>query len=391
MTPLKRVLVAIAALLILMIGALYLSWRSQARALGDALVTDVAATMTRRIERTPELHSAKHENGYACLADALATMPSDLRPIDFRDENGLNQLLEGGALPEALRPQFDVIASWAETVRACGDSEHLAYVPGVTPFEALTTGTRDPSAALSVLTRVTRMQAIVLVADQRWEQLADVCAGTFEFALDYGHVDLTGAMVAINALMHLGKPCAEALQRLQPGSRARFAQRFARLPSRQASNSELVELEWQRHKLGWFQPVLTPAQRLRLPAANDLVGRFFDYPTIRVTLPRLLSQYDRAMRQLTVTANQPALRRTSQAEVNAVISQWWAPSGLFAVLPPNYERFFERNDEAAVLLKALSELAAGDEVTLNPLLAKTTDGLVLTRTGSEALIIPLVH
>lgn len=392
MSPLKRVMVSIAVLLVLMISALLISWRVQERALGDALVSDVTATLARPIERTPSLEAPKHENGFACLSAAIDAMPSDLTPFDFKDQAAFQEILDAGVVPDAVAPAFAAVQPWAESVRSCADSARLAYVPEVSPFAPLDDAKNRPrSLALTALARITRVQARLLAAEQRWGEVAQRCAGTLEIAFDYGHLNLIGAMVSAAVLSQLARPCAEALQRLPPESRPPIAERFARLPSRLVSNVEMLELERQVATLSTYRSFLSEEQREKLPPGDDWLRDVLDEPAVRLTLPRLWSRWDRALRQLVAAARAPgAEREDASRAVDEVFDQWWTP-GLLST-QPNYEKFCLRNDESAALLTVLIELAAGREVTLSPQLVKTAEGLEFTKSGGgEKLIIPLVH
>lgn len=391
MTPLKRVLVAIGVLLILMLSALLVSWHLQERALAEALVNDVAATLSRPINWNSKPESAKHENGFACLAAAMTAIPSDLGPLDLKDQHTVTEILDAGVVPEAVGVQFAALEPWTSSVRACGDSAGVAFVPGVTPFEPLDLSKGRPrSGVITALTRMTRVQARLLSAEQSWVDVAERCAGALEVAFDYGHVNLVGAMIASNAAQQLTPACSEALQRLPPDSRARLAERFARLRSRQVTNTELMETERLNVSLSTYRSFLDDEQQAKVPPGEDWLIGITD-PFARISAPRLWGRWDRAMRQLVVAAREggPA-RAEASRNLDEAFASWWVPS-LFN-MHPSYEKFLLRNDETAALARMWAELAAGTEVTIAPPLAKTSQGIEFTRAGTgDKVVIPLVH
>lgn len=387
MSPTRRVLLAIGALVVLMVAGLLLSWHLQERALGEALVADITATMARPIERSAKPESFKHENGYACFAGMVDVTPKDLSPFEMKDSEVLKEVMDAGVMPEALLPKVTSLEPWAESMRACGDSEQLKFVDGVTPFASFGDAKSERgNQALLALSRLTRLQARMLARDEQWQTIAERCAGTLEVALDRSHVNLIGAMIAASAVKQLSPQCGVALQRASAEARPALAKRFGALPSRLVSSREVVEVERQTLGLMMYGWRLSSEVRATLPSGEQLVAEEW-WP--RFMSARLWSRWDRSMRQLSVAAEQgEAARLDASRAHDRVMEVWWAPAELSG--QPDYEKFFVRLDETALLLRALSELAAAREVTLSPKLARTAEGVEFTDFKGEKLLIPLL-
>ena len=115
-----------------------------------------------------------------------------------------------------------------------------------------------------------------------------------------------------------------------------------------------------------------------------------EQPFARLLLPRIWARWDRALRDVVEGARGPVADRKSASDaLDATFSQWWIPATLGT--QPNYEKFFQRNDDTALLLTLLVELAAGGEPTLSPRLMRTPEGLEFTKFDGEKLVVPLVH
>ncbi|MDP2275362.1 MAG: hypothetical protein Q8N23_29480 [Archangium sp.] len=385
MNPTRKVLLGIGGLVLLMIATVPLSWHLQRGALADALVADLEATAARSITRDPPLEAAKHENGFACYSAVIETTPADLAPFELKDPGVLSGLMDAGVVAEPWRTKVTNLEPWAESVRGCGNSERLGYVPSVTPFAPFSDvkAERGTQVLLS-LTKMTRLQARILGADAKWEQIAELCAGTLEVALDRSHLGLVGAMIASSVVRQLSPPCGQALGHLGPESRDVWTRRFGSLPSRLISNTELIEIERQAMGLSAFGWLLSEAQSAKLPPHDSFAS---DDPLSRFAVARLWTRWDRSMRSLgAASKNGSSVRQAASLERDEVFQEWWIPSELSN--RPDYERFFARMDDTALLLGLMSELASGGEVTLSPKLVRTASGLEFTDGQGEKVLIP---
>ncbi len=385
MRPTRRVMLAIGGLVVAMIAALPVSWHLQQQALGDALVKDLEATAARTMTRNPPLKAPKHENGFACYAAVTDTTPADLTPFEPKDGGVFSELMDAGVVTEPWLTKVTNLESWAESVRGCGNSARLEYVPSVTPFAPLSDAKSERGTwVLLALSRMTQLQAKMLAAKGQWEAVAELCAGTLEVALDRSHLGLVGAMIASSVVKQLSPHCGQALQHLGPQSRDVWAGRFSALPSRLIKNSELIELERQAMALGIFGWLLSEAQQARTPPHDSFTA---EEPLTRFLIARLWGRWEHSMQRLAFAAHEGTSERLEASlERDELFSGWWVPSTLRH--QPDYERFFAREDDTAVLLGLLVELARGGEVTLSPRLVRVEAGLEFTDAQGERLVIP---
>jgi hypothetical protein len=276
---------------------------------------------------------------------------------------------------------------WADSVRHCGDSARLKFVPGLTPFTTAhePRGERGTQVVLA-LGRLTRLQARLLAEEGQWESIAVRCAGTLEVALDRSHLNLIGAMVAAGAVRQLMPPCGEALQHLGAGGRPTLAARFARLPKRLADNHEFVEQERLVMSLASYGWLMSPEQRAKCPASDFNLGETND-PLLRFALARVWPRYDRAMRRLVASADVPGPARLDAAqELSQVFRSWWVPAALDVDL--GFDKFFQRNEDTQVLLQLLAVLAEGGDKPLPARVTRTPAGLEFTDFNGEKLVVP---
>lgn len=386
MKPTRRVLLAIGVLVLVMVTGLFVSWHVQTRALGAALVRDVEATLARRLERNPGPDAPKHENGYACFAQAVDAMPADVAPFDQKSGPALAQMMDAGVVFETWQAKVASLEPWAAAARSCGDSARLQFVPGVTPFATVseTRGERGVQSLLA-LGRMTRLQARIEPGVP--EVIAERCAATLEVALDRSHVNLIGAMVAATTVQQLTPSCGEALQRLGVENRQRLAARLGRLRERLATNHEWVDIERLAMSLPLYGWTLSEAERGRLPASDDMMRETLANPLHRFVLARMWGRWDRAMRQLAASADTPGPARTEASiRLDEVFDAWWIP-GELSVGGPGYEKLLVRRDETAILLQLLADLAAGGERPLPPQVTRQAEGLVFTNFEGVRLII----
>lgn len=387
MKPTARVLLGIGALLVAMALALFITWHFQTRALGDALVADVEAALARTITRDPRPDSPKHENGYACFAAAVGAMPRDVSPFDLRSQPAFSELMDAGVLAEPWPSKVASLEPWAESLRSCGDSTVLKFVPTVTPF--MTDADTGSMEAQMALVRMTRLQVRLLGAESKWEAIVERCLGTLEVGLDQSHVNLIGVMLGASAVKTLTPPCAHAVQQLQPEGRAAAAKRFRALRGRMASNREFFENERLAMGLLAHRWELSGAQRARTPASQELLEATLADPVVRFSLARLWTRQDKAMRELITVADLPGPARVEASlAIDAVFNGWWVPPELSGSLP-DYEKFFLRNEEAMTLVQLLADVAEGVEKPLPPNVTRIPEGLQVINLEGEQLLIPV--
>jgi hypothetical protein len=386
MRPTRRVLLSIGVLVVALVATLFVVWHLQTRALGDALVSDITATLARRIERDPPPTLPEHDNGYECFGEMVDVTPKDLSPFEAKDKDRFHELFDGG-VPEPVQQKMATLERWADSVRHCGDSARLKFVPGLTPF----TTAREPrgergSQVVLALGRLTRLQARLLADEGQWESIAVRCAGTLEVALDRSHLNLIGAMVAAGAVKQLVPACGEALQHLSPEARPTLAARFKRLQKRLADNHEFVDAERLLVSLGGYGWLMSPEQRAQCPASDFNLGETNDL-LLRFALARIWPRYDRAMRRLVTSADVPGpARLDADQELSGVFRAWWVPTVLDADI--GFEKFFQRNEDTQVLLQLLTGLAEGGEKPLPARVTRTPAGLEFTDFKGEKLVVP---
>lgn len=385
MSPTRKVLVGIGVLVLVMLGAVPLSWHLQHRALGDALISDLQASAARTVTRSPPLADPKHENGYGCYAAMIDVTPADLSPFEMKDGGVFAALMDAGVVEEPWRSKMTSLEPWAASVRSCGNSATLAFVPGLTPFAPFSdVRSARGSQVLLALSRMTRLQARLLWVDEAWEEIAALCAGTLEVALDRSHLGLVGAMVAASNVRLLAPQCGAALRHTGLQSRKTWGKRFGALPARLISNEQLIDLERQAMGLAAFGWLLSDEQRAKTPPSESFTS---NEPLSRLATARLWGRWDRAMRHLAEAAQEGNPERLEASlALDEAFSAWWLPSDLQS--RPEYEKFFLRRDDTAVLLGVLTALASGNEVSLSSKLVQTASGLEFTDSQGEKILIP---
>ena len=384
MTPPRRVLVSIGVLVLTLLAILVVSWTLQTKKLSDALVADIDAWQARVIVRDPQLQSHRHDNGYACIAAALKVAPKDLGPFEPKNLAAINEVMDGGVVPADWETKLTELEPWAASLRACGDSARLSFVPGVSTFSIEPPGTRRVLAL--TLERMISLEARLRPVDGTWDTIAEHCAGTLEVGLDRSHLNLIGAMMASGGVRALAPPCGRALQHLSPDARAALAPRFARFPSRLAQNHEWLEAERLLLNLNVFGWMLSDAQKTKVPPAEFPLEASIKNPFLRFAYGRNWGRWDRAMRELVAVCDAPGpARLAASASVDTATSPWWLPSTSDS--GPNYERFMKRTDDTRVLLQLLADLAAGEAKPL-PQTTRTATGITFTDSNGEPLFIP---
>lgn len=387
MKPTRRVMLAIGVLVLVMVTGLFVSWHVQTRALGAALVRDVESTLATTLERNSGPGAPKHENGYACFAQAVDAMPADVSPFDQKSAPALAQMLDAGVVFEVWQAKVASLEPWAASVRSCGDSARLQFVPGVTPFAPFAEPLAEAgNQAVNVLSRLARLQA--RTAGEEPEVIAARCVATLEVALDRSRVHLIGAMIAAAAVRQLTPSCGEALQHLGGEARPLFGARLERLRSRLVTNHELLDHERVLMALELFSWTLTPEERAKLPPGGNMMRETLANPVLRFALARSWGRWDSAMRQLAASADAPGPARiAASGRLDEAFNAWWMP-GELSVGGPGYDRLLVRNDETAILLQLLADLAAGGERSLPPQVTREAEGLVFTNFEGVRLIIP---
>lgn len=373
MSPTRRVQLGIGGLLAAMLVLTLLTWHLQTRALSEALVQDVQATLASRVSRAT---SAKHENGYACFAAVERLTPKDLSPVDASSHEAFKAALDGGVLPEDWQPKLEALAPWAASLRDCADAAALDFLPGVTPFELRN---ERGSEMIMALARLTRLQLRELEAKRDWVESAERCASTLEVSLDRSHLNFQGAMMARRAVTQLAAPCGQALFLLAPEARSRVKARFEALPTRLVTNGVLTDRDRLWISLGSYSWLLPPELSTRGPEGFALFGG-------RFVLLRLWSRLDRAMRGLVAAADTrgPA-RLEAERAVDDTFSTWWAPRQPVSL--PDYEKFFLRNEETMTLLQLLAHLASS-EGALPAGVSRTSEGYEVTNFEGARLLVP---
>ena len=388
MKPTRRVLLAIAVLLLSMATVLLISWRQQTKTLSAALVTDIEATLARTITRNPKLEAPKHENGYACLSAVVDAGPGDLGPFELKNSDAYKEVMDAGVVPAAWQPELTRLAPFGASVLSCGDSAELKFAPGLTPFDQFGKKGERGSQVVLAVAKLTRLQIRLLALENQWDEVVDRCAATLEVAFDRSHLGLVSSMIASSQVRQLLPSCGEALQHLGPSSRERAVKRFGALPARLAANHEYLDLERQVMSLetnGWM---IAEEDRVRLPAGDHLLGDSLENPALRFVLARTWHPTDRAMRALIAVADVPgAARAQASRELDEVNAGCLTEALTFS---PSYEKFLVRSDETRVLLQLLVDLAEGGEKPLPTGVTRTAAGLEITDTKGELLIIPVV-
>lgn len=386
MTPPRRVLLSIGVLMLSLLAMIVVSWTVQTRRLGDALVADIDAWQAHVVVRDPPLQSPRHENGYACFAEVLKVTPKDLGPLEIKNRAPFNEVMDGGVVPADWEAKLTELEPWAASLRACGDSARLSFVPGVSTFTPSfePTELRESTLVLA-LGRMLQIEAHLLPVDGTWDPIAEHCAGTLEVGLDRSHLNLIAAMVTNTTVRALAEPCGRAVQHLSPDARAALADRFARLPSRLAQNHEYLEEERLLVSLNAFRWMMSDEQKAKVPLADYPLESSVKNPFLRFAYGRDWGRWDRAMRELVAVADVPGPARLA-ASASVDTSPWWLPSD--GISGANYERFLQRTEDTRVVLQLLADLAAGEPKPLPPQVTRTATGLAFTDSSGESLFIP---
>lgn len=368
----------------LLVGA-GLSWQIQTRALGEALVKDLAVAKSRVIERTPRPKAPLHDNGFQCLGEMLDVNPTDFSPFYGKEMDRLKDFIEGtrpiAELPPEVSAQLKALSPWAASLRSCGDSAKLAAVDGLAP------GTPSQSArwvrlvdALPALIEFTALELRVLLADGQPEVALERCTATWAMVADQSHLGLLGATFARRSVRRLAPACGAALAAAPPDVRAQVAKQWAPLKNRLASAQEIIDLERLSTSLLLFAWVAPGAERAQLPqvtprGSSDLKSR--------LRVQRLWSAWDPAMRKLAAVADVPGPERVAAAAgVDAALGD--------LKLSTQYASFLTSYEETSLVLDLLSDLAAEAEKPLPVGVTRNEQQLEYVNAQDQHLVIPLV-
>ena len=372
----RRILIVIVLLAVGIPGGLFLTWDTQTRTLGNQLISDVTAAQKQVFNRTPPPRAPLHDNGYQCLGGMMDVTPSDLRPFSPGAASALEPFITGQKpiteLPPEVRARMLAISPWASSLRACGESLHLSWVDGLSPWapvnqpRLLKLGVAVPS-----LIEFTALELRVLLADGQPEVALERCTQTWAAVTDQSHLGLAGALNARMAVRRLAPACGEALAKAPAEIRKQVAPQWAGLSSRLASAAEVVEAERLAGSLRVFAYVSDGPIRERLPGV--VTAGPTDFMSV-MRVGRTWRKWDAAMRKLAAEAAGPG-RDAASAAVDALV-------------PSQYAGALRAYDETPVLLGLLADLAAGSDKPLPAGAKKTEQGLEYDN-GQQKLIIPL--
>lgn len=381
-----RAKLIIGLVLLSLLASLGVAWRLQTRALGDALVQDLAAVKKVTLARTPAPRAPLHDNGLRCLGEMLDVTPGDLTPFAGEGKPALEPFIIGARplseLPPEVRARLLALSPWAAAMRGCGDSMQLAWVEGLSPW----TPSSHPrpqrlAAAMPALLEFTALELRVLLADAQPAVALERCGSTWAMAADQSHLGLLGATSARMAVRRLAPACAEALAAVSPEVRAQVARQWAPLKNRLASNGELVEHERLHLTLLAFAWVASEAQRAQLPPVSALGPADLK---IRLRTERTWRGWDAAMRQLAAVAATPGPARDAAA---AGVDR--ALEGAWGQLSSQYSTYLTTWEETAMLLDLLADLAAGGIKPLPPGVTRTATELDFVNAQGQHLVLPL--
>ncbi|MDP1826502.1 MAG: hypothetical protein Q8L48_24750 [Archangium sp.] len=383
----KRIILLLGALALAAPVALFLTWDTQTRNLGNALLAELTTAKKTLITRTPPPQAPLHDNGYQCVGAMLDVTASDFAPF-YGKEKPLEDFITGAKaitdLPEDVRAKMKAFSPWATSLRGCGESMKLSYVEGVAPW-APDTHPRQVrlASAIPALIEFTALELRVLLGDQQPEVALERCSQTWAMVADQSHLGLAGALHARMAVRRLAPACGEALAAVPADVRAQVAKPWASLKNRLATPHELIDLERLKLSLVVFAWVSGDPIRTQLPPAALPVGA----PGLkrRLRVGRLWHQWDAAMRKLSSVADAPGAERVSASE--AVDATFEGTTDVNAAT--QYAKFLAASDETAVLLDLFADLAAGGTKPLPAGVTKTGLGLEYDNGQGQKLLIAI--
>jgi hypothetical protein len=383
----KRIILVLTVLALATPVALFLTWDTQTRTLGNALLADLTTAKKVIITRTPPPQAPLHENGYQCVGGMMDVTPTDFAPF-YGQQSGLEDYITGtkpiSDLPRDVRARMQSFSPWATSLRGCGESLQLSWVDGISPW-APETQLRQArlAAAIPALIEFTALELRVLLADQQPEVALERCTQTWAMVADQSHLGLVGALHARMAVRRLAPACGAALAAVPPEVRTQVAKPWAALRSRLAPAHELIELERLKSSLVVFAWVSGDAIRPQLPPAALPVGE----PGLkrRLRVGRLWHQWDGAMRKLGSVADAPGAERVGASE--AVDAVFAGTTDVNAAT--QYAKFLTAVEETAVVLDLFADLAAGGTKPLPAGVTKTDKGLEYDNGQGQKLVIAI--
>jgi hypothetical protein len=327
---------------------LFLTWDTQTRTLGNALIADVSTTKQKTIKRDPEPRSPMHENGFQCLGSMLDVTPGDFGPFGAKNVGSLEPFISGAKpvteVPPEIRTSMLTFSPWAGSMRGCGDSKQLTWVEGLSPWAPQTNARRVRLAeAMPALIEFTALELRVLIADGQPEVALERCSATWGLAADQTHLGKVGAVNARLAVKRLAPACGDALNAVPPEVKAQLAKQWSAIESRLAAPRELVEAERLNTSLRTFAWVSDEAIRAQLPGLTMSSDTAF---MNRVNTGRSWRAWDTAMRKLISVADVAGAERQQAAD------------GVEALVPSQFATVLNEYEQTGALLDAMAAMAS---------------------------------
>jgi hypothetical protein len=370
----RRVLLALAVVVIgLPVGG-WLVLRRQAAALGATLVADA-----RRAEDTRFTRPGRDGNELDCLGRHADLAPDSSRVVPWTHPTVLGA--REGSLPPSVLPQpmLDFLHThepWLDSLVDCARFGTVAPTDGFGPTadaqhprRQLLPRLDDAVMALMPL----HLREVTLAG--RADDATRACTSTLQLLLDVYRLEgLEGLLGALATTRSLVPACAAAADAASDESRARYAADVTRLRSELPPFSRVMQLERLQLSLRLFGPwlpgdvdaQLPPGARAITAAARATSGGRGVVPTAALRL--YWRRFDAAMQRCVDVADLPEPARTP-ALVDAMRGFESPTLHRFFTSEPadlRYQLYAQEADQLRVMLELLALAAAVDAAPETP-------------------------
>lgn len=372
--PVRRVLIAVLAVLLGLPLAGLALLRRQAATLGARLVDDV-----HRLEDVRIARSGRPGNELDCLGHHADIAPDASRAVPWTHPVVLG-VREGSLsiheLPPPMRDYLDARVPWLDSLAECAALGTVAPTAGLGPIPdpghpRRQTLPRLQESVMSLLPLLLRER----LAEGRADDAASSCTAGLQLALDvYGLEGLEGLLGALATTRALVPACASASDAATPEARRVFLATIERLRSELPPFSRVMQLERVQRSLRLFGPWLPGALDAQLPpAARAITASARSATTERGLLPttalRLYwRRFDAAMRRCADVADLEEPARTA-ALVDAMKGFDSPTLHRFFTSEPadlRYQLYAQEAEQLRIMLELLALAARVHDAPLTP-------------------------
>ena len=310
----RRVLLAVFALIIALVLGGWLVLRHQAQTYGEGLVRDAVALEARTFELAGTEGSVMD-----CLGRAADVSPDISRSVPWTLPEVMAVTAGRTALTPLTRTELENNRAWLGATLACAQLKTVAVAPGLGPFADVRHGRRQTMPrlmeSLTALAPISMREAMERsVPGEALETCSEVLTLTTSWLRLEG---LEAMLPTLGASRTVLPACHDALMQVSEEERLRFRARAAELLALSPEYPEVMALERTQLGLRLFGAWLPPELDVQLPDSARLITKTqrdtrFDRG-VRSTLALRLywRRFDAGMREVEAVSSLPPATRAS--------------------------------------------------------------------------------